>query len=163
MLTLTKQTAKINHLNLREEKHGEETVLALDIKIGFDMANAYLEDFKPGLKASLYGPAEGATEDMLERGHLPRLLYTEIGEIKWSGGISRADVTLTWDDGEIEIQGKVNGFRLQCKDGGTVATTLRVQVLPSPEEAGVLAGLLGLDVKVTIQPGEEQQEEPAPE
>ena len=156
MLTLTKQAAKISHLNLREEKHGEETVLALDIKISFDMQNAYLEDLKPGLKASFYGAAEGATADMLDRGHLPRLLHPEIGEIKFAAQMLKCPVTIFYEKKKVDILGDVNNFKLHCKDGGTVSTSLRVQILPSPEEAGVLAGLLGLDVKVTIQPGEEQ-------
>ncbi len=39
---LEKHTAKIAHINLREERHGDDPVLAVDIKVTADVPNDFL-------------------------------------------------------------------------------------------------------------------------
>lgn len=151
-ITLTKQLVKVTHINLREEKHGKEFVPAIDITIGFDTPNDYLTYLSPTLKWSLYDKPVNVTEDMLDPKHLPTLRYPEMGEIHWQGELTGAVVYFHGEkkSEDLELAGKVNKLRLTCKDGGTVSASLRVQVLPTPAQAGRAVQLLGKEIKVSI-------------
>jgi hypothetical protein len=117
---LENHAAHIGHLNLREEKHGEESVLAIDIKVEADVANDFLSYLSPTLKWSLYDKPEKQQDLIEDANHLPRLRYPEM-----------------------------------AKDGGTIALTFRVQVLPTPKQAGALPTFLGKDTKISVRPAEE--------
>ena len=91
---LNKQTAKIAHVNFREEKHGEEAVVALDIKITFDSPNDFLSYLSPTLKWSLYDKQTKQGELIEDKGHLPILRYSQLGEMRWEGEMQRCALTI---------------------------------------------------------------------
>lgn len=149
--TLTKQAAKVAHINLREEMHGDESLLGVDIKIEADVPNDFLSYLNPTLKWSLYDKPEKQGELLEDQGHMPRLRYAEMGQINWAGEMASAVVihgARKADD--LDLEGGVDKVRLECKDGGTVALTFRVKVLPTAQQSSALVGLLGKDVKVSV-------------
>ena len=49
-LELKKQTGKVAHLNVREEKHGEESVVAVDVKVEVEISNQFLDTLVEGMR-----------------------------------------------------------------------------------------------------------------
>lgn len=158
---LVKAKGKVAHLNVREEKHGDDPVLACDIKIKADVANSFLDDLSPGLRQAFF-TKEGAVQGELDGEHLTMLRFPQISPLKWAVGMI---------DGEIRLHGgkKADDLAFECdvkeatlspKEGGTVELTFQAAVLPSSEEAGQLAALLGQDVKFSIKPVEQPSQPP---
>lgn len=157
MFKLDKQSAKIAHVNLREEKHGEDPVLACDVKIVADVANDFLTQLSPTLKASLYqaeGEGSSAQPPLIDDGtHLPVLRFPQLGPLKWDAKMPAASVTLH-SRPKVELVADVNDLRLEPKEGGTVEITFRCQLEPNPEQVGQLGALLGHTVKVSVAPND---------
>lgn len=51
-LELKKKPCTISHINVRAEKHGEESVTAVDITVNADMPNTFLDDLSKGLRSA---------------------------------------------------------------------------------------------------------------
>lgn len=158
-LMLKRQMAKVAHLNVREEKHGEEPVLAVDIKLEVDLANEFLDQLGEGLKAALYRP----DEEQLAGVEVPMsvLRFPALEPLRWGLAIPGCDLTLhgaskTYD---LTFRGRIQkAVSLEPKEGGTVATSFQVQVNPSPEQMAPLSALLGHSTKVTVKPVNEPLE-----
>ena len=153
---LKKQGGKLAHLNVRTEKHGEEDVLAVDVKIISDVPNTFLDQLSPGLRAALYakeGEVSGTTAD-IEEDHLAVLRFPGLGPLKWSANLVAAKFTVHGakkaDDQDFEAD--VGDLKLECKEGGTVELTFQGSVLPTPAQCGHLTELLGAKVKVSVEP-----------
>lgn len=152
--SLKKQGSRIAHLNVREEKHGDDPVLAVDVKIAADVSNDFLDQLAPGLRAALYqkeGEKSGETHD-IEEGHLASLRYPQLMPFEWKDEMVGAKVVIHGHTKaeNIDLEGDVNQIKLTLKEGGTVELTYRVQVLPTPEDSGRLAACLGKKVKVSV-------------
>jgi hypothetical protein len=95
MFELLNQSAKIAHVNLREEKHGEEDVLACDLKIETKMSNTFLSKLQPGLRESLY--ERGRSSRSTSATTRCRSCATQLlaGPLKWEGKIVGGRVTCT--------------------------------------------------------------------
>lgn len=163
MFTLTAQQCKIAHINIREEKHGEESLTAVDVKITSDMSNDFLSYLSPTLKGSLYGPPDSAVQGSLVHdnpGYMPRLLYPEMGMIKWAGEMKKAQVCLhgATKKSNLVFDCDVNKLSFVTKEGGTVEVAFRLQVVPEGATLGKLAGMLGMELKVSIAPEGEELE-----
>ena len=152
VFTLTKQAAKIAHINLRIEMHGEEELAGMDIKVQADVPNDFLSYLSSTLKWSLYDKPDKQAELIEDKGHLPRLRYSELGEMHWAGEMDHAVFVVhgAKKSEDLQLEGEVDKVRIECKDGGTVALTFRVKVLPTPAQTGALSGLLGKDVRVSV-------------
>lgn len=156
-LELNKKPCRITHINVREEKHGEEPVTAVDITVKADMPNKFLDDLSPGLRAALYraeGEGAGETSDV-DKDHLSVLRYPQLGSLDWADKLIAAKVTLGGaskaDKLEpMEFEADVNKVSLSLKEGGTVETSFRIQFLPETDQIGQVAGFLSKKAKVTI-------------
>ena len=160
---LTKQAAKVAHLNVREEKHGDEPIIAIDIKVEADVTNDFLSYLSPTLKWSLYSKNPNQGELIEDETHLPVLRYQELGLIGWDGEMDQAIAIFHGakksDDTELECE--VDKLRFTCRDGGTVTVVFRIKVLPTPAQAAMLMCLLGKETRISVRPldGEEFAEE----
>ena len=155
---LEKQAAKVAHINVREEMHGDDPILALDVRVETNVPNDFLSYLSPTLKWSLYDKADGQGELIKDDAHLPALRHAELGVLGWAGEMEGASVVFHGlkKSGDIAIEGSVDKVRFECKEGGTVALTFRVKVMPTPAQSAALMGLLGHDAKVSVRPpGEE--------
>ena len=79
---LKKQKCQVTHLNVRDEKHGDDMVLAEDIKIEADVPNKFLDELSPGLRAALF-TKEGDPQVDIDKDHLTMLRFPQIAPLKW--------------------------------------------------------------------------------
>lgn len=157
MIELNRHPVKILHLNVRTEKHGEDEVNALDIKIGFSVPNASLEYLADGLRRAMYEADDdpnmavpGTDED-----HLTHVRFPQFGKQKWAGEWD--DVGLTFHLGNGRGKGDLlfanatfGQLSVDPQEGGLVACVARAQVLPSPDEITKLVGLLKHEIPATL-------------
>lgn len=95
MFELLKHKSKIAHLNIREESHGDDKVLAEDIKVQADVPNDFLSYLAPTLKWSLYDKPSNAQGELIEdAGHMPRLRYSQLSALAWDGSMAKAAFTI---------------------------------------------------------------------
>lgn len=163
MFQLQKQQSIIAHLNIRQEKHGEEDVLAADVKVTADVTNDFLSYLAPTLKWSLYDKPNGGQGELIaDDHHMPRLRYPSLPELRWAGRMEKAVFVIhgrkKTDD--LEFEAGVDKLSLACKEGGTVSITFRCAVLPTPEQSGQLAALLGSEAKISVREGERADDPP---
>lgn len=154
--------AKLASVNIRSEKHGAELVPAVDLKLTLDASNDILIKFDPTLKESLYVavPKEETEQQDLDGvvpvSDLRKLRFPKLSmPIKWEHSGAGYELTLDYglggDSNLILDKCDVNNFALDCKEGGTVETGLRVQVSRVPEEIlGKLAGLVQHDIQIKL-------------
>lgn len=164
MFNLKKQKGKVAHLNVREEKHGEDPVLAVDVKIKADVANKFLDELSPGLRAALFareGGQPGETTDM-DEDHLTVLRFPQLAPLKWDVSVVGGKFTLHGSKkaDDLEFECHVKEATLACKEGGTVELTFSAAILPTPDESGKLAAFLGKDVRVSVMPVEQPVQPP---
>lgn len=154
MFTLKKKSAVLAHINIRDEKHGEDNVLAMDLKITLDLPNTFLNEVAPGLLPALY-KAEDGQAALLDDGHMPALSFVGMEPVVFNTGIVDADFVIhgAKKEDNIAFKAKIKKITLDCKQGGTVAVMFKAQVLPEPDQAGLLPVLLGNDIKVSVSGG----------
>lgn len=155
MFSLNRTDVKLLHVNARAEKHGDDNVLSLDLKMEFKGENKFLDDFAPGLREALYWKKEDGQVGELFGGFRPNLRFPDVAPIKWTheyAGYSLEIESGIDDDSHILLDGcEVNNFSFQCEEGGTVVITFRVQCHPDEEQAGHLLGQIQnvLTIKLT--------------
>jgi hypothetical protein len=157
MIALERHPVKILHLNVRSELHGDVEKTAVDIRLGFDVPNSYLNNLGFGLRAALYAPPEdrnmpvpGTDED-----HLTHVRYPQLGTLKWAGEYSSVGFHLHLGNGRgkgdlLFVESTFGKLTVTPKEGGACACVARVQVLPTPDETAKLVGLLKHEVPATI-------------
>jgi hypothetical protein len=142
MMNLYKHEVMLEHINTRTEQHGDSEVLALDLKITFDLSNRSLDQLSPTLRRSLYDADD--TADMLDPDNLPRLRNPQLGTLRWAGKYS--PVQFVFHDSEDDdlrfADAKLDKISFEAKDGGTCSYTTRVQVYP--EDSSVTARIVDL-------------------
>lgn len=151
-----KASGKVSHLNLREEKHGEDSVAAVDVKVILEVPNMFLDELSPGLRAALYR-ADGNQLEGVEQ-PLSILRFPQLAPLDWEILVVQGEFTLhgARKAEDLVFQGDVKkALRLACKEGGTVEVALQVAVLPAAEGIARLSELLGRSVKVSLVPVEQ--------
>lgn len=154
---LKKQKALLAHLNVRIEKHGEDNVLANDIKIQADVSNTFLNQLAPGLLQALYKAEGDQREIPMPDAHLPVLVHENLEPLVFNVNMTGATFVIHGERKADNIEFsevKIKKISCECKQGGTVSITFRAQVLPEPAHAGKVDLLLGGDVKVSVFGGE---------
>lgn len=158
------KTAKLASINIRSEKHGPEALNpAVDLTYTMDMPNSELSMFDGHLLSALYYRSEAAAGDGkqseiegMEAVGLPNLRFPFMGAISW--GKEYAGFTHTIGHGlggksDIHLMDcKVNGFKLEPKEGGTVSVKFRVQCATNLNEKtmGKLALLAQNEVPIML-------------
>jgi len=157
MFDLNRDFVRIADVNPRAEKHGDDDVLACDIKCEASMPNAVLSKFSESLKSCLYTHAEGATGDMLNPDHMPVLRNPLMGPIKWALEMESTQFRVHHSDNEggdiddlVFSDCKTSKFTLTCKEGGTVVVGFRVQCHPDEADAARLLTMINKTVKVSL-------------
>lgn len=163
MFGLHKESLRLADVNPRKEIHGDEKVLAVDLKLEFETSNAVLLKFSPTLRDALYTQDPGATIDMIDPSHAPTLRNPQMGEIKWALEMPFVRFSVfvdgTNDEDIVFIAAKCNNFRFTCKEGGTVIVTCRVQK-SEPLEVDVtkLLFLMDKQIKVSLEAEDEPED-----
>ncbi|MBF6632124.1 MAG: hypothetical protein ITG01_13390 [Comamonas sp.] len=165
--------AKLCSINARSEKHGpDELHPAVDLSFQLDAANTILSYLDGMLLTSLYHKSEAGgqggqqqLEGVDEAVNLPNLRFPFMGTIKWSK--EYAGYTLTIEHGlggasDIHlVDCKVNEFRINPKEGGTVEIKFRVQCSTNLTEKtmGKLALLVQHEVPIMLEAPEASQDQ----
>jgi hypothetical protein len=155
MFTLNNETVRLANINTRTEKHGDDDVLACDIKLEASLANAVLSKFSDSLKEVLYTKDDGAVEDLINPDHAQKLRNPLMGPIKWNLDMPSVQFRIHHgendDDDIVFSAAKANKFQFLCQEGGTVTVDFRVQVSePDEEEVTKLLFMLNKSVKVSL-------------
>ena len=158
MFDLNQKSCTLGHVNGRHEKHGEDDVLACDLKFKGDFDSGILAEFHPTLRSLMYAKHEGG--DLADQGSdtPTQLRFTNLVQpLKFTNEIVGATVTLEYGLKPLVFDtANVNEFKVECNEGGTVTVTFRVQVRPTEEQLAKLFALLDTSVPVTITPPEEK-------
>jgi hypothetical protein len=147
------------HVNLREERHGDESAPAIDVKFVRTHGNSQLALLHPDLCKSLYHRAD-ATDAQADITGVepvaPNLRFPKLQPFAWDLEMTGCSVVIDYGVGDalsnVELRDcKVNGFRVDCSEGGTTAITFRVQTSNFPAGAlDKLAGKLGQETAITL-------------
>lgn len=164
---------KLCSINARSEKHGpDELHPAVDLKFQLDAANTILSHLDGALLSSLYHKSEAggqggqqSLDGVDEAVNLPNLRFPFMGTIKWAK--EYAGYTLTIEHGlggasDIQLLDcKVNEFRINPKEGGTVELSFRVQCSTNLTEKtmGKLALLVQHEVPIMLQAPEAKDDQ----
>jgi len=169
-LELTEVNALLTSVNPRSEMHGEDKVPAGDLKLKVQLSNDCLAMFHPQLKSMLYhfDIKQAEDDDLVEKakeqenGYAPHLRFAEIPSISWKGEMVGAKVTIhsgIEKKSDIVLDPcNVNAVSLEPQNGGTVIVTFRVQTHPDEKQFGKLCGMIGTDIKVSVEPPKSEAE-----
>lgn len=161
--SLTKERARFAHLNTREEKHGPKaSKKGVDFKLVFDLNNVYLNRIAPGLQDMFYRAHE--TADMHNPDNKPVLRFPKLDTQAYDIEVPR--VTMRFHDPDkadhdmVLTGGKLNGFKFECKQGGTVILTVRAQFSDPAEEEMVKANRVLFDTVLVSLSCAAEEEQP---
>ena len=155
MFALKNQVAKLAHINGREEKNVEE--IAFDLKVTVEMHNTALNMFHDHMLDAFYKvDPDAAQQSMLEdvKHSKTALKFLKLGVLPWGHEIVGCAVTVAYGVGsDIELDDcKVDKFKIDLKEGGTVGLTFRIIAHPDNDEIGKLYSLLGSEITLSINP-----------
>lgn len=157
-LELGKRQAHIAHINLREEKHGDDTVPAIDIKLeGVTLDKAELNALLGEKRAhdALFNQGKAGT--LIE----PVFKFFEPFKFTEKFVDCQATLYLGIQAAEYELEDvRITGLKFTPMSGGSTAVTLTVQhELDDTEIVGALADQLGRECSVAISFGKVDVEE----
>ena len=149
MFSLDAHLATLAHLNTFTEKHGDEPVNGIALKMEV-MAHAEVVD---GLDKNLQPFMFTKNKE---------LKFPDIGPIRWMRELVGAGVTIDGDDllGERHVtfsDATVDKFSIEPQIGGTVHITMRVKCKPDAEEMATLYELLGKEIRLTVSPAKAKE------
>lgn len=157
-------TVKLDHINVRPEKHGDKSVTAVDVRLVLTGENRKVMGLiDPDLCAALYHDADAeAGQEAIEavEPSLPNLRFPRIKfPITWEDEIVGARVEIEYGINEqshiVFTPAKVNEFKLTGEEGGTTKLSFRVQCSALPDGAlDKLGEKLGGETKVIVKPPE---------
>ena len=154
-----------DHVNIREENHGEEKVLAVDLAFSKEGGNELLDLFDQEIRTTLYcnRAAEAGQEKLPEfLAVLPNLRLPALPErLGWGGTDKHGGYRMQVDYGlgdersNVDLTDCAVGKRwIECKEGGTVTIGWRVsyagEALQDVMTRGKLAGLKGQKAFITL-------------
>lgn len=155
------------HVNIREENHGDEKVLAVDLAFWKEGGNELLDLFHPEIRTTLYcnRAAEAGQEALPDvLAILPNLKLAGLPErMHWGGNDKFGGYRLSVDYGLGDEQSNVDLTEcvvakrwFELKEGGTVRIGWRVsyagEALQEVTTRGILAGLKGQKAFVQLIP-----------
>lgn len=157
--TISEKDVQFVHMNTRTEKHGDDDVLAVDLDMMVSTSNEALAMLHPTLRWSLYDKPDVEGSDLADQAaaDLPiRLRYPKLDTLRWALELMNYRVTFHYGLGignNIVLEDcKVNKFKVECHDGGTIDLQWRVQANPTHEQIGRLSERLSMGiVSVTIE------------
>lgn len=169
MFSLIQQKARLASATPRNEFHGDETELKIDLKFTVDMPNGILREFDPELAPALFVAANDA-QAQLDLGVAPltKLKFPQLGDLKWEHAHAGYGLTL-----HCGISGHADIELSQCdfdkvsfspQEGGTVQVGFRVIANPEEDDVGRICALAQKPVTISLTPPEAGgDEEPLPD
>jgi hypothetical protein len=154
----------LSNMNTRVEKHGVESVTAVDLNFVMDAANSILDMFDKKLLEALYEKRDSVDDDpqdeidgIEEISNLPNLKFPSLAPIAWEKKGSGYKLSIDYGLGGdrcINIEDcKVGKYKLSPKEGGTVEVKFQVQLESGLTEAiiGKIAMMIGQEVSIELR------------
>lgn len=147
---------RLMHLNVRSEKHGEDDVTAIDLKLQWTTSNDALRMFHPHLPEALYQhDKKQATVD----GIGPKMgarVFPDLGPLKWKQEVTGLKLTISHGINAktdlVIADCSADHFVLEPLDGGSVDIVFRVRSICKDERIlGKLGMLIKRDLPVDIE------------
>lgn len=166
MLTMSRHLARLSHINVRVEQHGEERIKVVDLKLRMRAPLAMLDDFMDGLRAALFRPPEPpparTAEQLFDAKDLPPLepilpRFAELPAIKLATDMRGRLVTIEWGIGDpMEFDwSRARKFEvdLLCEAQGYVDITYTLSLYATPQQQANLYLALESTIAITIETG----------
>lgn len=153
---------KFTNMNTRAEKHGPESVTAVDLNFSMDASNDVLAYFHGDLLYSMYTVHEAPPADQAELegveavSHFPNLRFPKMAPIKWDWKGAGYELAIDYGlgvDRALALEGlELGKFVLDLKEGGTVEVKFQVQCNTGLTEAiiGKLAMMIGQEISIRL-------------
>lgn len=155
----TPTEAKLTSVTPRSEHHGEDLVSAISLGLTITGPNTILDKLSSTLRKALYTIADASeTQETLPEidPPTPKLRTKHLGPLTLSlPAIEGGTLYVEWGIGEdmVLAKSKVDKWRAECMEGGTVALSFRVSTNDVDEtEAGRLFGKLGQVIAIRFDP-----------
>lgn len=160
MLTINFERLKIAHVKHRLEKHGDEDVPAVDMKLVYRASNDVLAMFSPTLKSSLYWFDESVQGQVLDDpAYLPNIKNPKIEPLKWKDKhehmVFRIHHGVTDDEAMVFPEATASKFVIHPLEGGAVTIEFLVQALLRDNSMDALIHVEKTEVYCSLQPDEE--------
>jgi hypothetical protein len=154
MIEFKRHSVRLEHLNVRTEKRGEEDFPMIDLKLTADLPNTALDKLCDGLRPSLYRP--DGDGDLLGKDdqHMPVLRYPALLPLRWSGEVKAARLVMHLGarkaDDLVIGDAKLGKIIIKPLEGGTFSYGFRLQHEPMNGEVSKLMQLLKHEVPATL-------------
>jgi hypothetical protein len=168
MFNLSKHVAKVIHLSIRIERHGDERKPAADVKLVVDLPAEALNDIHPGLCESLYRkPAAGDQIALIDKKSdkgftVVRHPSIEPLQIKQKfPGYELSINTEAQGEDVFLADAEIKNFLIKTHEGGTATVTFTASSLIDRDDIAALLDFLEReDATVTLDPPTKQEEMP---
>lgn len=173
MFQLDKHDASLSNLNTRIERHGDERVLAVDMKFSTKANNSILDSLGKGLRESLFRkPSKGEQQDLPSIGEaLSAVRHPYLEPMRLSHEFTGYELVLSGLLDSTEelpfVDVKLKKFTIAPLEGGSVELTFTASINATPDELSELSvALVREDVRLSLVPptkqaGVEEQREAA--
>ncbi|WP_186039711.1 hypothetical protein [Burkholderia gladioli] len=155
----TKIKMKVTSINVRQELHGDEHCLAMDIGLEFNQSNRALDKLDGRLVEAFYWKSPTGNTEALEGVEritdLPNLRFEHlVTPLKWAEkyeeGLFRVHHGNKPSDDIVMLEAKINEIKFHPKEGGTTLFTVRVQCNPDEAQVARMCALLQSEITGTI-------------
>jgi hypothetical protein len=158
---LTPTPATLKSVTPRTEHHGESIVVAISMRLQITGPTTLLDLLSPKLRHALYTAVEGQDQLPGVEPATPLLRFNAFESHALKGSFEgwTMNVDHGIDEGQpITLGGaKVDSFRVDAQEGGTVVLAFRVGSNDvDPEEIGLLCGKLGSEISITLHAPEKR-------
>jgi hypothetical protein len=157
---------KVTSVNVRQELHGEDHRLAMDIGLEFNQSNRSLDKLDPLLLQTFFwNNGQGQLDGVEKVSDYPNLRFEYLGmPIKWIEEFTEGQFRIHHGDGASDIvmrDADINNIRITVKEGGTTVYNVRIQCHPDEEDVARVCTVLQSEVTGTIDsdPDEDADED----
>lgn len=157
MFSLSNHQAKIANFNPRAEKHGEQNVMAGDLKIEVAVHSSQLDCFDSQLRPLLFRKADSGEQQSLIAGDdMTGLRVPQIGAIGWEeefpGYTLTVPTPLGLEQPLVLEQVTLSKFSFEPIQGGAVKITFKASCHPDTDQSGALCTLIQETVDLSLTP-----------
>jgi hypothetical protein len=152
-----KQLVKLANVNPRAELHGEDPKPAFDLKIEATCHSSVLIHFHSELRQHLFKKDENPdlVDQVADEGDgLTVLRYPRMGAIKWdwegTGYTATIDYGLGGDSNIVLHDCKLDHFKFEAQNGGSVLLTFRIIAHPDTEDVGAICEFMARDIDLVL-------------
>lgn len=166
MLQLDNHSASVANLNVRKERHGDESQLAVDVKLETQASNEILDSLDKGLREALFRkPGKGEQQALpIDGNNLTAVKFPSLEPVKLTHEYAGYEVEI---DGDLEateaivlVDAKIKKLAIAPIEGGSVGLTFTVSAEADANDVADLAdALIREGVRLTLRPPTRQAEE----